>query len=91
MKNEALPATINGAYVDRFTLAHALAGVVAAYWKVTPIQAVVLAVGWEIGEDWLKDRYPSLFPHPSVDTKENALVDVGAFLVAYTMARKTQE
>ena len=49
MKNEALPATINGAYVDRFTLAHAVAGVVAAYWKVTPIQAVVLAVGWEIG------------------------------------------
>ena len=79
---------INGAYVDRFTVAHALAGVIAAYLKVTPIQAVVFAVGWEIGEDLLKQRYPSLFPHPSVDTKENALVDVGAFLVAYALAGK---
>ena len=85
MKNEALPTTINGAYVDRFTLAHFVGGGIAAYAKVTPIQAVVFAVGWEIAEDFFKQRYPSLFPHPSIDSKQNALVDVGAFLVAYSL------
>lgn len=90
-KNEALPTMINGGYIDRFTIAHAIGGVIAANLKVTPIQAIILAVGWEIAEDVFKQRSPSLFPHPSLDSKQNALIDVGTFLVAYALTKENAD
>jgi len=71
---------INLAAFDRFTLAHFVVGLAAAQLLTFP-QIAAAAILFEIHEDPLKIKWPWLFPHPTLDTKVNALVDVGAFIL----------
>ena len=79
---------INGVYFDRFTFLHFGSGYVFGKLPVNPIEALIVAVGWEIVEDRLKKSYPKYFPNATYDTKENALTDVGAFMLAYFISKK---
>lgn len=71
---------INEAAFDRFTLVHFVAGLIAAQ-VLTLTQITAAVVLFEIHEDVLKRKWPQLFPHASFDSKRNALVDVGAFIL----------
>ena len=79
--------TINHKPVDRFTLVHALSGVVAAKLGLQPSTVIVIAIGWELLERPLKRKYPTFFPHPSQDSFINATLDAGAMVGAYYLAR----
>ncbi len=79
---------INHAPVDRFTLVHALSGVIAAQLGLKPSTVIVIAIGWEFLERPLKRKYGPLFPHPSQDTFINASLDAGAMIGAYYLTRK---
>lgn len=71
---------INNVAVDRFTAVHFAVGMTMG--TILPVGAVALvAVAFELIEDRLKDRWPQIFPHPSHDTKRNALVDAGAMVL----------
>lgn len=74
---------INEAAFDRFTLLHMLTGFVCGYFGQNPVLYMTTAVGWEMVEDALKDARPDLFPHPSHDSKANALGDVWAGFFGY--------
>jgi|TARA_R110000824_G_scaffold93519_8_gene226116 hypothetical protein len=78
---------INHKPVDRFTLVHALSGVIAAKLGLQPSTVIVIAIGWELLERPLKRKYPTFFPHPSQDTLINASLDAGAMVGAYYLAR----
>ena len=78
---------INHKPIDRFTLVHALSGVVAAKLGLQPSTVIVLAIGWELLERPLKRKYGPLFPHPSQDTFINATLDAGAMIGAYYLVR----
>ncbi len=79
---------INGVYFDRFTLLHFASGYFFGKTPVNSIEALIIAVGWEVIEDRLKKSYPTYFPNATLDTKENALTDVGAFMLAYFISQK---
>ena len=79
---------INQDPLDRFTLVHALSGVLAAKAGATLPQVVFLAVGWELLERPLKIKYGRYFPHPSQDSLVNATLDASAMVIAYLIARK---
>ena len=87
MPHEAAKDAINGALIDRFTFVHAAAGYLFSRTSITEQEALFLAIGWEILEDKLKRAYPHLFPNPSLDTKQNALTDVGAFMLVFNASR----
>lgn len=78
---------VNHKAVDRFTVAHAAAGILLGLGRVGPGYAVALAVGWELVENPLKDAFPDVFPHPSHDSFANAAGDVLAMMGAWAFAR----
>jgi hypothetical protein len=78
---------INQAPADRFTLAHLVLGFVAGELGASPLQAVAVAVGWELVETPLKRAAPAVFPHASADTLANATVDALAFMAGYLLSR----
>ncbi len=80
--------TINGDAIDRFTLVHLAAGYAVGRIGIDWRSAIAGAVAFEAIEDALKTNFPGFFPHPSHDTKINALADVGAFLAGYTLGIK---
>jgi len=67
--------------VDRFTLAHLLAGYAARSIRLTRSQTLMLAIGWEIFEPKLKEAAPQVFPHPSKDSTQNKVFDVIATMI----------
>lgn len=79
----ARPGEMNHNAVDRFTLGHGAVGVLMGLARFPPWAAVVIAVGWELIENPLKDRFPQVFPHASHDTPQNATFDVLAMLLGY--------
>lgn len=83
----ALPGQINGDAFDRFTLAHfgvgVALGMIRAPWWVT----LPMAIGWELVENKLKDRWPEVFPHATHDTAANAIVDALAMMTGWAAAR----
>lgn len=83
----ATPGAINGDPVDRFTLAHAGVGFGYGLLKLPFVATVVLAIGWELLERPLKDRFPAMFPHASQDTAPNALLDSAAVLGGWALGR----
>lgn len=85
--SEAKPGEINGDSIDRFTAGHAAFGVLLGLGRVPWWVALGLAVGWEIVENPLKDRFPKLFPHPSHDAPVNATFDVLAVMTGWTLAQ----
>ena len=79
---------INQNPVDRFTLLHAGSGFVAGRLGLPPALAIGGALLFELLEDGWKTQYPRAFPNPSHDSKENALVDVLAFVAAFYAGRR---
>ena len=77
--------SINGDAIDRFTLIHFGVGWLLGRLGVDWRSAIAGAVAFEAIEDGLKGTFPGAFPHPSFDTKINALTDIGAFLGGYTL------
>jgi hypothetical protein len=82
-QRQARPGEINGDGVDRFTIGHAAFGVLMGLGRVPLWAAVAVAVGWELIENPLKDRFPEAFPHASHDTFENASMDAIAMVAGW--------
>lgn len=70
---------------DRFSLVHMFFGAVTGYLGAGPLATGVLAVGWEVAENPLKDRFPGVFPHAEHDTLANATGDVLATMVGWAI------
>jgi hypothetical protein len=81
------PNPVNRKPIDRFTLAHAAVGLLLGLGRVKAPAVAALAVGWELVENPLKDRYPQVFPHPSHDTAANATCDALAVLAGWALGR----
>ena len=90
MAQVARHTEINGVYFDRFTLVHFAMGYLFGRAPLSEIEALIIAVGWEVIEDRLKTDYPRYFPNSTLDTKENALTDVGAFMLAFFISQQNQ-
>jgi hypothetical protein len=80
-------AGVNGDTFDRFSALHFGVGVVAGLARVHPALFVAAGVGWELAEDRLKEEVPEAFPHPSPDSKRNALGDVLSGGLGYFVGR----
>lgn len=74
---------INGAPVDRFTIGHAAVGVIMGLKGMPFWAAATVAIGWELIENPLKDRFPDMFPVPTHDTFENAAFDAMAMMAGW--------
>ncbi len=85
---KASPGEINGDAIDRFTLIHFLAGAIAAKCGISLFATSILALGWELAENRLKDSFPDVFPNKSHDSIENAIVDAIAMTLGHIVARK---
>lgn len=70
----------NQAIVDRFTLAHLAVGAVAREAGVSFAGTVVGAIAWEAFEPLVKRSIPRLFPRPTLDSPQNKIGDLAAFL-----------
>lgn len=73
---------------DRFSFAHMFFGVVSGALGSHPALTFTLAVGWEVAENPLKDRFPGLFPNHSHDTLANATGDVLATMVGWAIGHQ---
>lgn len=60
---------------DRFTILHALSGAALRLLGVGFWWTSAIAVGWELVEPMLKDKFPTMFPHPQEDSTKNKVVD----------------
>ncbi len=74
---------VNQFPIDAFTLLHYASGAGMKIVGFSATTALALAVLWEFAEPQLKKRYPSQFPHPSVDSFVNKYFDVIATMVGY--------
>lgn len=85
---ESEPGPASGDDVlDRFSALHFGAGILAGVVGIHPALVIVAGVGWELAEDRLKEEVPEAFPHPSPDSKRNALGDVLSGSVGYFVGR----
>lgn len=78
---------INQAALDRFTSAHAGVGISIAVLGFPWWAALAMTVGWELVENYLKDRKPDLFPYSSHDSAENSVADAAAVMVGFVVTR----
>jgi hypothetical protein len=78
---------VNGAPLDRFTVGHAAVGVAYGAAGLSLLWTIALALAWELAERPMKAARPEWFPHPSDDTAQNAVVDVGAVIVGWLAVR----
>lgn len=83
----AAPGEINGDAFDRYTLGHLAAGVLLGLGRVPLPAALVVAVGWELLENPLKNAVPSAFPHSTHDSFKNAAVDAAAVMLGWAAMR----
>jgi len=84
---------INTAFLDPYSLVHALVGVVLVVFGLGLMPALAVAITWEVVEHVLKNIVPQVFPHPSQDTLANSIGDVlstavGWGLAAHLLARR---
>lgn len=78
---------INQAALDRFTSAHAGVGVTMGAMGLPWWVALGLTIGWELAENFLKDRKPHLFPYSSHDSVDNSAADMAAVVVGFVVTR----
>jgi len=78
---------INGDAVDRFTFVHAGFGALMGAVNTPLWLAVTVAVGWELVERPLKNKFPHWFPNATQDRMVNLVVDAGAMMAGYGAAR----
>mgnify|MGYP001610072195 CR=1 FL=1 len=76
---------VNYGAFDRFTLVHFLIGVGYGLLALELWVTAVLAIAWEVLEDFLKASVPMLFPHGTRDTLRNAAGDVAAVLTGWIL------
>lgn len=81
--SEVIEMAVNQVPIDAFTALHYAGGVGMKVVGLNPPAALALAVLWELAEPPLKQRYPSQFPHPSVDSFANKCFDVIAAMIGY--------
>lgn len=74
---------INYNFFDIYTIAHFFIGAFYGAIELSIFTCFVLAVVWEIIENFLKTFLPILFPHATADTWKNSLVDIIAVLTGY--------
>lgn len=79
----AQPGDGNYAMFDVWTLGHAAFGAGLRYIGATPLEAVSLAVLWEIAEPTLKRSYPKAFPEAQIDSPANKAGDVIGWMAGY--------
>lgn len=77
------PGEINHGFVDRFTLAHFLIGMLYAALQMSFWWAFALAIAWEIFENPMKSYLPRFFPNGTQDTWRNVTGDVLAVLLGW--------
>jgi hypothetical protein len=82
---------INHSAVDRFTLAHGALGAAFGFVRAPVWATLVWALGWEIIERPLKDRWPHLFPHATQDTAINSIVDAAAGMAGWWAGEKLRD
>lgn len=79
MKTNQTPA-------DRYTIAHVGGGLLAGFGGVAPFPALFGAILFELAEDEIIRRFTP-FQDRGVEAKDNALLDLAAFSIAYFVAR----
>lgn len=79
----AKPGTRNHPFVDDFTFAHAAWGVMFGLAGVDIGKTLLVSLTWEAVEPVLKHKAPSIFPSSSIDTRENKLGDVAAWMAGW--------
>lgn len=87
MQRRALPGEINGDAFDRFTVGHAAVGVIMGLARAPWWAAIGVAIGWELIENPLKDRFPRVFPHATHDRFVNAATDAAAMVAGWAAIR----
>lgn len=76
---------MNEDVVDRFTLAHVVAGYALAEWGLSWEQTLLASIAWELLEPVLKESRPELFPHPTPDSLANKVADVVATMIGWSL------
>jgi len=79
----AQPGEINHASVDRYTIGHLSAGVLLGLGRAPFWLALAGAIGWEIAEHPLKNKWPKAFPASPHDTIGNAAADAAAVMLGW--------
>jgi hypothetical protein len=62
--------------LDRFSIAHILAGMFMGVLNFPVLLMLGVGVGWELIEYPLKKNFPNAFPVPTQDTFPHSVVDV---------------
>jgi hypothetical protein len=78
---------LNYAFVDPYSLAHALIGALLGLAGLRLGALLAIAIGWELVEHVFKTLVPAAFPHPTQDTLANSAGDVLSALVGWAIAR----
>jgi hypothetical protein len=79
------PGEINHGFVDPYTLVHGLVGVVAVFLGLGFWGTLAIAISWEFVEHLAKNALPVFFPHPTQDTLANAVGDIIATMLGWTL------
>jgi len=91
MARRARPGEINYSLLDRFAIAHFVFGGVLSAGGATAIQALATSVAWELVEPTLKETYPRVFPHQTLDTTANKLGDTAAWMLGFALVEVLKE
>ena len=70
--------------IDDYTWAHVFTGMVLACLNVKPGLMLVLAIGFEVIEEPIKQETRIFGDEPMIETEENQLIDVGAVIAGYS-------
>ena len=73
--------------VDRFTLGHFGVGLCLGALHVPEAWALGIAVGWELGENYLKKNVPQIFPDSKLDIPSNKIIDAFSMYLGYKIVK----
>lgn len=89
------PTEINGAWLDKYTVAHFSAGALSNLYTKGRVRfwgALAIGVGWEIVEWILKAHVPQWFyPYDGQDSWNNVITDIAAVVAGWWVADKLPE
>jgi hypothetical protein len=83
--NQARDGQVNYGLFDQYTLAHALFGLAMGLYGTKATTALMTAMAWEVGEPFLKERVPVVFPYTSIDSSENKFGDVVGWMAGWIL------
>jgi len=73
--------------LDRYTIAHGVAGLALGLARASLPTMLIAAIGWEIFERFRPDGF-GLFQQNTYDTPENAVTDVAAVTLGWAVGRR---